>query len=251
MQEYQCWCCSPPSLSICVSTPSAASGAAGAVDSAANDPAVARQQAQDKNYLLQNEYNFSVLQEKLPKGVICQFAPVDTPPAVDAFLRHWHPDAAIFMESELWPNLLLAASRSGMVLALLNARMSIKSFRRWSTVPARPLIATMLSRFSLIAPQNTNEAVHFQLLGAAPSVINFSGNLKYASGTVNKSIDINLAMEELAVELSDREVWMASSTHKGEENVMSWIHKQLKMTHPSVLTIIVPRHPQRGHEITQ
>ncbi|XP_057859497.2 probable 3-deoxy-D-manno-octulosonic acid transferase, mitochondrial isoform X1 [Cryptomeria japonica] len=196
---------------------------------------------------------FSVLQDKLPNGVICQFAPVDTPPAVDAFLKHWHPDAAIFMESELWPNLLLAASKKGMVLALLNARMSFKSFKHWSTVPARTLIAAILSRFSLIAPQNTIQAVHFQLLGAPPFIINFSGNLKYVSAlsTVNKSMNVNLVMEELAVQLSDREVWMASSTHKGEEEVMSWIHKQLKKTHPRVLTIIVPRHPQRGNEITQ
>lgn len=192
---------------------------------------------------------FSVLQNKLPKGVICQFAPIDIPPAVDAFMRHWHPDAAIFMESELWPNLLLAASCSGVILALLNARMSAKSFRRWSTAPARPVIAAMLSRLSLIVPLNTHEAVHFQLLGAPPFVINFAGNLKYASGTVNGSTGVNMAMEELSVQLSGRKVWMASSTHEGEEDVMIWIHKQLMKTHPRLLTIIVPRHPHRGKEI--
>lgn len=192
---------------------------------------------------------FSVLQYKLPKGVICQFAPIDIPPAVDAFLRHWHPDAAIFMESELWPNLLLAASDSGVILALLNARMSAKSFRRWSTAPARPVISAMLSRLSLIVPLNTHEAVHFQLLGAPPFVINFAGNLKYASGTANNSMGVNVAMKELAVQLSGRKMWVASSTHEGEEDVMIWIHKQLMKTHSRLLTIIVPRHPHRGKEI--
>jgi 3-deoxy-D-manno-octulosonic-acid transferase len=84
--------------------------------------------------------------------VLLQFAPVDTPLAVERFLSHWHPQAAIFMESELWPNLLLASALKGMPLALLNARMSAKSFERWSLPPARSLVAAILLQFSLITP---------------------------------------------------------------------------------------------------
>jgi len=190
----------------------------------------------------------SLLEKCLPPGVLLQFAPVDTPLAVERFLSHWHPQAAIFMESELWPNLLLASALKGMPLALLNARMSAKSFERWSLPPARSLVAAMLLQFSLITPLSTKEAVRFQILGASPLVIHFAGNLKYAcgAGDANKKFGLSL---ELKNALVGRQIWLAASTHVEEEEAIIRIHQNLSNWLPSLLTIIAPRHPARGHSI--
>ncbi|MCO5570415.1 hypothetical protein L7F22_024136 [Adiantum nelumboides] len=124
---------------------------------------------------------YFVLQQVLPAEVLCQFAPVDTPAATESFFTHWHPEAGIFMESELWPNLLTCASQKGMKLALLNARMSAKSYNRWLLPLARHLVTHLLSRFNLIIPLSTEEATRYQILGAPPMVVQFAGNLKYGS----------------------------------------------------------------------
>ncbi|KAH0464929.1 hypothetical protein IEQ34_005032 [Dendrobium chrysotoxum] len=122
---------------------------------------------------------FEVIKDKLPNSVIYQFAPIDTPMAMENFLVYWSPVAVILMESELWPNLIISASRKGIAVALLNARMSYKSFKRWSLRISLPLIALMLSKFSLIVALSTTEAVRYQLLNAPPFIINFAGDLKY------------------------------------------------------------------------
>ncbi|CAN6452318.1 unnamed protein product [Victoria cruziana] len=191
---------------------------------------------------------FNVIKDRLPEGVIYQYAPLDIPMAVEAFLDYWNPDAAFFIESELWPNLILSTSRRKVSLALLNARMSIKSFKLWSLLVVKPLISSILSRFSLISPLSTNEAIHFQLLGASPFIINFAGDLKYGGPNIPEQ---NVNMENLHSSLASRKVWMASSIHKGEEAVILWIHKELAKTYSSLLTIVVPRHPQQGQQITQ
>ncbi|XP_031500335.1 probable 3-deoxy-D-manno-octulosonic acid transferase, mitochondrial isoform X3 [Nymphaea colorata] len=136
-------------------------------------------------------------------------------------------------------------------LALLNARMSIKSFKLWSNIAVKPLMSSILSRFSLISPLSTNEAIHFQLLGASPFIINFAGDLKYAVGDSDIPSQQNVNMENLESSLASRKVWMASSIHKDEEAVILWIHKELAKTYSSLLTIIVPRHPQQGQQITE
>ncbi|XP_010243392.1 PREDICTED: probable 3-deoxy-D-manno-octulosonic acid transferase, mitochondrial isoform X2 [Nelumbo nucifera] len=160
---------------------------------------------------------FKVIKDELPVGVIYQFAPIDTPAAMDAFLGYWNPNAIFLIESELWPNLILGASRKGITLALLNARMSSKSFKCWSGPVALPLISLMLSKFSLIAPLSTLEAIHFQLLQAPPFCIDFAGDLKYAVGDVCFSKKEIRSVEDLQLQLVNRPVWMAASIHKGEE----------------------------------
>ncbi|CAM6102159.1 unnamed protein product [Calypogeia fissa] len=192
---------------------------------------------------------FLLLQQTLPKGVICQFAPVDTPFAVERFLSFWEPQAAIFMESELWPNLILKSSRKGIRLALLNARISPKSLWRWSLSPAKELASEIVSKFSLIMPVNNKEALRYQQLGALPHQIHFGGNLKYASGAMDFPSINGPVYHELQRQLQGRRVWLAASTHHGEEEVMVSIHKKLQSTFPNLLTIIVPRHPHRGHSI--
>ncbi|PON56115.1 3-deoxy-D-manno-octulosonic-acid transferase, N-terminal [Parasponia andersonii] len=191
---------------------------------------------------------FEVIKNRLPNGVIYQFAPIDTPNAMDAFLGYWKPNAIVLIESELWPNLIMDASRKGIALALINARMSTKSFKRWSSPWLLPVISLMLSKFSLIIPLSTMQAINFQLLLAPPSIINSSGDLKFVVEDF-VSEDEMKTIEDLKVQLAHRPVWMASSIHKGEEEVILAVHKVLIKVHPDLVTIIVPRHPEHGQEI--
>ncbi|XP_043724968.1 probable 3-deoxy-D-manno-octulosonic acid transferase, mitochondrial isoform X2 [Telopea speciosissima] len=209
------------------------------------------QQRPDLTILMTTTTNsaFNVIKDRLPLGVIYQFAPLDTPAAMDAFLGYWDPSAIFLIESELWPNLVLGASKKGIVVALLNARMSSKSFKLWSAPIALPLISLMLSRFSLIAPISTIEAIQFQLLQARPFTINFAGDLKYAVGHAEASEQESAIMEDLQLQLANRPVWMAASIHKGEEEVMLGVHKVLVKIYSNMLTIIVPRHPEEGRQI--
>ncbi|XP_058204110.1 probable 3-deoxy-D-manno-octulosonic acid transferase, mitochondrial isoform X1 [Rhododendron vialii] len=194
---------------------------------------------------------FTVIENQLPSGVIYQFAPLDIPASVDTFLGHWKPNAIMLMESELWPNLIIGASKSGIALVLLNARMSAKSFNSWSGPLLLPLASLMLSKFSLISPLSTMQALRFQLLQAPPFIINFSGDLKYATETFDLSDVDKRSIEDLRVQLESRRVWMASSIHRGEEEVMLGVHKVLNQVHPDIVTIVVPRNPQHGQEIAQ
>ncbi|KAG8648627.1 probable 3-deoxy-D-manno-octulosonic acid transferase, mitochondrial [Manihot esculenta] len=193
---------------------------------------------------------FEVITNQLPSGVLYQFSPVDTPTAVDAFLDHWKPNAIILLESELWPNLIMGSSRKRISLALLNARLSMKSFRLWSQPVLLPLISLMLSQFSLIVPLSTMQAIRFQVLQAPPFIINFSGDLKYAVEFDASSGEIG-SIEYLKGQLASRHVWMASSIHRGEEKVMLGVHRALIQMYPDLVTIIVPRYPQDALEIAQ
>ncbi|XP_068661813.1 probable 3-deoxy-D-manno-octulosonic acid transferase, mitochondrial [Aristolochia californica] len=192
---------------------------------------------------------FEVIKDKLPNGVIYQFAPIDVPASVDAFLVYWNPIAVFLMESELWPNLVLSASKKGIAVALLNARVSTKSFKLWSGPVGLPLISLMLSKISLIAPLSTLQGIHFQLLQASPSVVHFAGDLKYAIGEVDVSEMEVKKVRDLQLLLSHRQIWMASSLHMGEEQVMIWVHKALLQMYPDMVSIIVPRHPQDGQHM--
>lgn len=165
---------------------------------------------------------------------------------MDAFLGYWKPDAIILLESELWPNLIMAASENKIILALINARMSERSFRRWSVPAIFPLIALMLSKFSLIVPLSTTEAIRFQLLQAPPTTVSFSADLKYSVGECLASMNALKGIKDLQIQLRHRQVWMASSVHKGEDEVVLRVHKALVQSYPNILTIIAPRHPEHG-----
>ncbi|XP_062117477.1 probable 3-deoxy-D-manno-octulosonic acid transferase, mitochondrial [Humulus lupulus] len=191
---------------------------------------------------------FEVIKNRLPCGVIYQFAPIDTPNAMDAFLGYWKPNAIVLVESELWPNLIMDASRKGITLALINARMSTKSFRRWSKPWLLPLISLMLSKFSLIIPLSTMQAANFQLLLAPPSIINSSGDLKFVVEEFISEEEMR-SIEDLKMQLDRRKIWMASSIHKGEEEVILAVHEVLIQAHPDLVTIIVPRYTDHGREI--
>ncbi|KAF9665100.1 hypothetical protein SADUNF_Sadunf16G0087100 [Salix dunnii] len=193
---------------------------------------------------------FEVITNQLPSGVLHQFSPIDTPAAMDAFLDYWNPNAIMLLECELWPNLIMASSRKGILLALLNARVSMKSFKLWSAPVLFPLISLLLSKFSLIIPLSSMQGIHFQLLQAPPFIINFAGDLKYAV-EYDASKEELRSIDDLKVQLGHRKVWMASSIHRGEEEVMLGVHKVLKQVFPDLVTIIVPRYPQHGKDIAQ
>ncbi|KAJ4882369.1 putative 3-deoxy-D-manno-octulosonic acid transferase [Raphanus sativus] len=194
---------------------------------------------------------FEVIRKQLPAGVLHQFAPLDTPVAVDRFLGYWKPNAIIIMENELWPNLIMSAALLRIPLALLNARMSTKSFKRWSSPLFLPLASLLLSKFSLIAPLSSLQGIHFQLLQAPPFVINFSGDLKYVVNKFHVSSGTSESIRDLKAQLSEMKVWIASSLHKGEEEVILGVHNLLLQSHPDSVVIIVPRHPHHGQQIAQ
>ncbi|HEX3860083.1 MAG TPA: 3-deoxy-D-manno-octulosonic acid transferase [Stellaceae bacterium] len=185
-----------------------------------------------------------LLQSRLPAGARHQYVPVDTPRSVDRFLSHWHPDLAIWVESELWPNLVLASHRRGIPLLLANARLSARSLARWRAVPG--LVQPVLQAFALCLAQDEAQAERFRLLGAtgATSV----GDLKAAASPLAAD---PLVLSALQREIGQRPLWLAASTHAGEEEIIADAHACLAAQHPGLMTIIAPRHPVRGPALAE
>lgn len=179
---------------------------------------------------------------RLPAGTVHQFVPVDLPGAVERFFNHWQPDAGMIVESELWPNLLGQAAHAGVPLVLVNARLSDRSFRRWKKVAGSA--RKMLSVFRLVLAQDSETAERFKQLGAAQVMT--TGNLKFAAPPLPCD---EAELGALRAELGDRPLWLAASTHRGEEEQLGMVHQILKRSWPDILTIIVPRHPERGAEV--
>ncbi len=183
-----------------------------------------------------------LMKKLLPPGVIHQYTPVDTPEATERFMRHWLPDIGWFVESELWPNLLAAASRYHCLMTLINARMSPRSFRLWQKIPQDA--ARILGYFSCCFPQSAEDAQRLKLLGAKQIIS--SGNLKYDAPTLSCQENLLVLLHKAC---EKRHIWLAASTHNGEEEIIGAAHAMLASRYPDLLTIIVPRHPARGGEI--
>ncbi|KAJ1286293.1 hypothetical protein BS78_03G342400 [Paspalum vaginatum] len=188
--------------------------------------------------------SFEVIKDLLPDGVIYQFAPLDCPDTIDSFIGYWKPSLVLLMESELWPNLIMSAAAKGIAVALLNARMSMKSFNYWSVPLGLPLVALMLSKLSLVVPLSTIQAVRFQLLHTPPGIVHFAGDLKYAVGNVNAGVNEVNKIKDLQQQFSNRPLWMAASIHRGEEEVVLRVHDELIKLYPTLILVLVPRHPQ-------
>jgi len=183
-----------------------------------------------------------LMAERLPEGVIHQYAPVDLPQAVTRFLDYWQPALGLIVESELWPNLLLGARQRGIPLALINARLSARSERRWRRL--RPMVARLLGLFSLVLAQSPEDQVRLRGLGAADA--RCLGNLKAAAQPL---LADEGELARLRAAVGTRPCWLAASTHPGEETIVGQAHAALADSHPDVLTLLAPRHPQRGPEI--
>jgi 3-deoxy-D-manno-octulosonic-acid transferase len=178
-------------------------------------------------------------ESRLPPGVIHQFSPYDSPRYVARFLDHWRPDLGIFSESDLWPNLITAAGEREVPLILVNGRLSERSFLRWQRLPET--IAALLRHFELCLAQSVRDAERYDQLGA-PRVTT-TGNLKL-DVPAPPADDRQLATLKRAI--GARPVIAAASTHPGEEKIIIDVHQSLKDQFPDLLTIIVPRHPERG-----
>ena len=180
-----------------------------------------------------------VVEKRLPKNTTHQFCPVDTPQAVRRFLDHWQPDLAIWIESELWPNLIHETQEKGIPTILLNGRMSLKSFSNWQKL--KGMISPLLARLDLCAVQSEEQASFFKTLGA--KTVSIMGNVKLM--TMPLDVD-SKQYQTLKKEMRGRPVWLAASTHPGEEEIILQAHKTLQKDCPDLLTILVPRHIERA-----
>ena len=179
---------------------------------------------------------------RLGPDAIHQYVPLDAPRFVTQFLEHWRPDLAVFTESEIWPNLLLETSARQIPLALVNARMSKQSFRKWRDRSSMAL--ALFARFDLVLAQNRRLADNFGNLGARHTF--GVGNLKMDAPP--PPVDAR-ALGQLSACLNGRRVFLASCTHVGEDEVVAAAHCGLRAEFADLLTIIVPRHPERGSTI--
>lgn len=179
---------------------------------------------------------------RLAPGVIHQFVPLDMPQFVARFLNHWRPNLALFVESDLWPNLIMAAADRDIPLILVNGRVSERSFQRWRFAPRS--IAALLSRFDLCLAQSAEDAARYAGLGAPRYVT--TGNLKL---DVPAPPADPTKLWQLQAAVGTRPVIAATSTHPGEEIELIEVHRRLKHSFPGLLTILVPRHPERGASI--
>ncbi len=183
-------------------------------------------------------------EQRLPPGVIHQYVPIDVPRYVRRFLAHWQPDLALFVESDLWPNLIIETSARDVPMILLNGRLSERSFRRWRKLPRT--IASLLHRFDLCLARTPADASRFVDLGA-PRVVT-SGDLKLdVPAPPADETQLNL----LAGGLAGRPVIAATSTHAGEEDSVIAAHARLRRTFPGLITLIAPRHPERGPGVAE
>lgn len=187
----------------------------------------------------------SVVAAKLPdfKGkVVHQFLPVDSYFCVKNFLNFWRPRVAIFVESEIWPNLIFEARKMGILTFLVNARMSKKSYAKWKF--ARRIGFDIFDYFSAIFAQTIDDKKRLTQLSNQEILL--YGNLKSQA----QNLDFNSAeFEKLKSQIGARHLFLAASTHKGEEEIIISTHQHLKKDFPDLLTIIVPRHPNRADEI--
>jgi 3-deoxy-D-manno-octulosonic-acid transferase len=181
---------------------------------------------------------------RLPQVAVHQYLPLDLPAYVDRFLDHWKPDIGVFAESELWPNMIHAAQARGTHLVIVNARMSERSFRRWRRFPG--FITSLLSRFELALAQTEADADRLRTLGAPR--VHVIGNIKY---DVSPPPADSVRLSAVAQAVEGRPVFVAASTHPGEEEQVALAHAIAKTSIPALLTILIPRHPDRGAEVAE
>lgn len=183
-----------------------------------------------------------ILDRRLPPGARHQYLPLDVPHLVARFLEHWRPHLALFAESEIWPNTILELDRRGVPLILVNGRVSMRSFEGWRRAPEAA--RALFGRFALCLAQSQADAERLTALGARQAAV--AGNLKFDIAPLPAD---PAAVEGLASLLTGRPLWMAASTHPGEEESVVWAHLALRERLPGLLTFLAPRHPARGDEI--
>lgn len=184
----------------------------------------------------------ALMARRLPARAIHQYVPVDLPDAVARFLDHWHPDLVLWIESEIWPNLLSGVRRRGIPAALVNARMSARSFTRWRY--ARGLVRGLLTTFGLVLAQTEGDAERLRALGAAG--VTCVGNLKFSAEPPPAD---PTPLDALRAACAERPLWLFASSHPGEDAIAADVHATLAACLPALLTVVAPRHPHRGSDI--
>ena len=185
-----------------------------------------------------------LMADRLPENAFHQFYPLDHPTWVTNFLNHWKPDLILWMESELWPNMLKQIKAKNIPAILVNARLSQKSYSIWNIFSGSA--EKLLSTFSLILTQTEQDAERFTRL-RAPKVVT-TDNIKYSAAPLPYNQD---DLDQFTQALNNRPTWVFASTHEGEELLACKIHASLVQKVPDLLSIIVPRHPERRDDIAE
>jgi 3-deoxy-D-manno-octulosonic-acid transferase len=183
-----------------------------------------------------------LMRERLPAGAFHQFFPVDHILFVRRFINYWHPDLVLWVESEFWPNMISEVEDQKINMVLINGRVSQKSFAGWRRFNS--LIRSLLSSFNLCLGQSDGDVSRLRQMGAKS--IKCVGNLKFSGLPLPFDKADFLEITKL---IGNRPVWLAASTHAGEEEIAMQVHQRLKCLHADLLTIIVPRNPKRGKKI--
>lgn len=175
------------------------------------------------------------------------YLPYDFRCAVKRFLDRFHPDIAIMMETEIWPNLYDACGKRDIPVVLVNARLSARSAKAYRRFPA--LTRYVLSTIADIAAQHRADAARFIELGMDPDNVSVTGSIKF---DLNLPGDLQMQAHHLRTSLgADRLVWIAASTHAGEDEIILDVHQKLLKSIPQALLILVPRHPERFDSVAQ
>src|ERR1700760_3717717 len=186
----------------------------------------------------------AIVAKRFPADIIHQYVPYDSPRYVARFLDHWRPSLALFIESDLWPNLILSSAARRLPMVLINGRMSHRFFPRWRRVSNT--ISALLSQFDVCLAQSRVDAERFAMLGARNVIV--TGNLKLDVPAPPADFT---KLERLMSVTRGRPIIVAASTHPGEEEILLEAHRALAGLFPSLLTVIVPRHPGRGEAIAR
>jgi 3-deoxy-D-manno-octulosonic-acid transferase len=186
----------------------------------------------------------AIVAKRFPPDVIHQYVPYDSPRYVARFLDHWRPSLALFIESDLWPNLILSSAARRLPMVLINGRMSHRSFPRWRRVSGT--ISALLGRFDICLAQSQVDAERFSALGSRNVLT--TGNLKL---DVPAPPADPAKLEKLMAVTRGRPIVLAASTHPGEEELLADAHRTLAGYFPQLLTVIVPRHPDRGELVAR
>ena len=174
------------------------------------------------------------------------YLPYDLPWAAARFLNRVQPKLAIIMETELWPNHIHQCAKRGIPVALANARLSARSAKGYARFAG--LTRPMLQEMSLIAAQTEAEAERFRQLGARPECVEVTGSIKFDL-TIDPQLLINASELREQWQALGRPVWIAASTHEGEDEIVLAAHRQLLASYPNALLILVPRHPERFNSV--
>ena len=184
----------------------------------------------------------NIVDGRLSERTVHQYVPMDMKRAVSRFLDHWKPDLAVFAESEIWPTTIEELSNRNVPQILVNARMSDRSNKRWLKRPA--LAQALFGKLSQVIAQSELDGERFRNLGAP--LVTVAGNLKVDVGVPEANEALVGALKTM---IGNRPTWLAISTHKGEEESVAQVHQLLAAHVPDILTILVPRHPDRASEI--